>query len=161
MSADESTDAHSGTYAARLLREAADIVGGARNKTHGDKERSFQGIADLWNAYRANRSRLPITAGDVAVMMVLMKAARTAHGVPLRDHFVDMAGYAAIAGELTQMVEAEPDAVLRQTDIVTRQADIGTAAGFAITVTDTGPARTYPSDDDVDGDTPAWQRPPK
>jgi hypothetical protein len=127
----------SGTYAARLLRDAADIVEGARNRTHGDKERSFQSIADLWNAYRATRSRLPITAADVAVMMVLLKVARTAHGIPIPDHFTDMAGYAAIAGELNQLVEA-PDAVSM----------------------DTGPAFKYPADDDVDADPPAWSRPP-
>lgn len=127
----------SGTYAARLLREAADIVEGARNATHGDKERSFQAIADLWNVYRATRSRLPITAGEVAVMMLLLKVARTTHGAPIHDHFVDMAGYAAIAGELTQLVEAPPDAVTM----------------------DAGPAFKYPADDDVDADLRAWDRP--
>lgn len=90
----------SGDVSASILREAADIVGGARNATHGDKERSFQAIAGLWNAYLdARKEGGPISARDVAWMMTMLKAARSVQGKPVRDHFVDGAGYAAIAGE--------------------------------------------------------------
>ena len=91
----------SGTQAHSILTEAAEITLGARNATHGDKERSFEAIAGLWNAYTASRkSGGPLTARDVAIMMALLKIARSVQGEPVRDHFVDMAGYAAIAGEL-------------------------------------------------------------
>lgn len=93
----------SGETASSVLLEAADIVRGARNATHGDKERSFLAIAWLWNAYLESRP-LPgeeIRAFDVAQMMVLMKMARANQGQAIRDHFVDQAGYSAIAAELS------------------------------------------------------------
>lgn len=92
------------TIAGDLLREAAEIVDGARNQTHGDKERSFCLIADWWTRYLASRglgAQEGLSAADVAQMMVLMKMCRGLQGEPIRDHYIDMAGYAAIAGELT------------------------------------------------------------
>lgn len=88
--------------AAEILHEAARIVAGARNQTHGEKERSFAVVADLWSVYLNARKapRAPISARDVAQMMVLMKVARSAQGEPVPDHFLDQAGYSAIAGEL-------------------------------------------------------------
>ena len=95
--------APSGSVAHSILTEAAGIVQGARNATHGDKERSFAAIADLWNAYLDNRAggqEAPISPRDVASLMVLLKLARSIQGEAVRDHFLDAAGYAAIAGEL-------------------------------------------------------------
>lgn len=94
--------APSGSVAGSILLEAATIVGGDRNTTHGDKERSFVVIASMWNAYLDGRKTPgPITARDVAACMVLLKLARSVQGTAVRDHFVDAAGYAAIMGELT------------------------------------------------------------
>ena len=91
----------SGAIASAMLAEAAEIVGGARNATHGDKERSFVAIAGLWNAYLDGRKAPgPISPRDVAACMVLLKLARSVQGTPDYDHFLDAAGYAAIAGEL-------------------------------------------------------------
>jgi hypothetical protein len=53
-------------------------------------------IADLWSAYK----RVEFTGYDVAVMMVLLKAARVASNPVHYDNYVDMAGYAGIASEL-------------------------------------------------------------
>lgn len=90
----------SGDLSASILQEAANIVSGARNATHGDKERSFEAIAGLWKAYLgARKTEGPITSRDVAWMMVCLKMARSVQGKAVRDHFVDGAGYAAIAGE--------------------------------------------------------------
>ncbi len=89
--------------AAVILTDAAAIVAGARNETHGEKERSFAVIARFWSVYLAGRSNGPacdVSARDVAQMMVLLKIARSEQGIPVRDHFLDEAGYAAIAGEL-------------------------------------------------------------
>ena len=42
-----------------------------------------------------------ITAVDVALMMILLKISRNNQGRKINmDNFVDMAGYAAIAGEI-------------------------------------------------------------
>lgn len=95
-----------GTRAGELLREAATIVDGARNQTHGDKERSFNAIARLWDAYLLSRPsgrEGVLGSADVAAMMVLLKFARSLHGAHIADHAVDAAGYAAIWGELREV----------------------------------------------------------
>ena len=104
------------TSAGNLLRRAAEIVDGARNTQHGDKERSFACIADFWSVYlkhsgakhiKREHDRYAIDGADVAAMQVLLKLARSLYGEPIEDHFIDMAGYSAILGEL----EAEPSDV--------------------------------------------------
>lgn len=95
------------TRAGALLREAARIVDGPRNATHGDKERSFRAIASLWSCYLSEQPDMmggviTLTSADVAAMMVLLKFARSTHGQHVEDHGVDAAGYAAIWGELRE-----------------------------------------------------------
>ena len=82
--------------ASDILKHATDLVGGDRAAQHGDKTANHQNIANLWSAYLST----PITADQVAIMMVLLKAARTKTGSVNRDDFVDMAGYAGVAGEI-------------------------------------------------------------
>jgi hypothetical protein len=100
--------ADAGTRAGAILRQAAEIVDGARNVTHGDKERSFRAIARLWDAYLTAKppvfdiGKPIVTAADVAAMMVLLKFARSEHGQHVDDHGIDAAGYAAIWGELRE-----------------------------------------------------------
>lgn len=87
--------------AASMLAEAALIVDGARQQTHGERERSFELIATYWTVYLTGRKdQGPLRPVDVALMMDLLKTARAQAGEPQRDHFVDKAGYAALAGEL-------------------------------------------------------------
>lgn len=87
-----------------LLLEAAEIVSGDRARTHGPKERSFELIAKFWDLYLVNRSlgglSVAISAIDVAQMMVLLKVARSVQGEPTWDHYLDAAGYSAVAGEI-------------------------------------------------------------
>jgi hypothetical protein len=102
--------AESNTRAGALLREAAGIVDGARNTTHGNKERSFAAIAALWGAYLSAKPQcdaVRLASADVAAMMVLMKFARSEHGQHVEDHGVDAAGYAAIWGELREATKGE------------------------------------------------------
>jgi len=84
-----------------ILTRAAEIVTGARLKTHGPKERNHQNIADLWTAYLGGRLKGHFTAKDVALMQALLKIARMN---PLNeenpDDYVDGAGYIANAGEI-------------------------------------------------------------
>lgn len=88
--------------ASSILRHAAQLVAGDRAATHGPKERNHQNIADHWNAYLGDRVSPRLTPLDVALMMVELKVARTkaGSGLTLRDNYVDMAGYAGIAGEI-------------------------------------------------------------
>ncbi|CAN5950071.1 unnamed protein product [Sphagnum jensenii] len=91
------------TSAAGIIRTAADIVEGVRNQQHGEKERSFTLIAQFWTSYLEGRkTNGPVTPTDVAQMMVLFKMARSIQGEAILDHFIDQAGYAGIAGELSQ-----------------------------------------------------------
>lgn len=52
-------------------------------------------IAQLWTVYTGHT----FTQKDVAMMMALLKAARIKSGEKA-DSFVDLAGYAACAGEI-------------------------------------------------------------
>lgn len=95
------------TVAGDILRATADIVDGDRDKVHGNKERSFNTIAELWTSYLKAMTYFvdKITAEDVANMMALLKIGRICHGTPVRDHYMDAAGYMAIAGELANTEE--------------------------------------------------------
>lgn len=91
-----------------VLREAADLVGGDRAQMHGDKDENHGKIARLWNAYlaiRQARPKDPLSALDVAHMMVLLKVARTQHGSFNEDDWRDMAGYAGVAAEIAARLQ--------------------------------------------------------
>ena len=77
------------------LKLAQELVTGPRAKTYGDKIRNHANIGKLWTAYLDKE----ITAHDAAVMMALLKVARTKFGAPTADTYVDAAAYMAIAGE--------------------------------------------------------------
>lgn len=100
---------------AEILDEAKKCVCGRRKMDYGAPEDNFTTIGYLWSAYlKAARPELNIalnefTAKDVAMMMSLLKVARIATGSNT-DSFVDLAGYAACAGEIeTENNEEEHD----------------------------------------------------
>ena len=76
---------------AEILEAARVCVCGEREQDYGTPENNFETIGLLWGVY--------ITAKDVAAMMGLLKVARIATGNKA-DSFVDLAGYAACAGEI-------------------------------------------------------------
>lgn len=87
----------------QILEAAIKCVCGDRDEQYGSPEKSFEAIADLWNAYLYHNKQNPdglITARDVAAMMVLFKVARIATGTATEDSWVDAAGYAACGGGL-------------------------------------------------------------
>ena len=77
------------------LKLAKELIEGPRAKTYGDKVQNHCNIAKMWTAYLDKE----ITAHDAAVMMALLKIARTKFGQPTSDTYVDAAAYMAIAGE--------------------------------------------------------------
>ena len=83
---------------ADILEAAKKCVCGQRVQDYGKPENNFRRIADLWNAYMGGGCCF--TPKDVAVMMALLKVARIKSGTGTEDCFVDLAGYAACAGEL-------------------------------------------------------------
>lgn len=78
------------------LMRAAKMVTHDRQEQHGDPAVNLRNIGDLWTMYLDT----PINSKDVAIMMVLLKVARTQSGEHNPDDYVDMCGYAAIAGQL-------------------------------------------------------------
>ena len=86
-----------------ILRQAKELITGDRNDTHGDAYRNHAEIAEFWNIFLDKKLQpmASITAEDVALMMVLMKISRNNQGKKNNlDNFIDMCGYAAIAGEI-------------------------------------------------------------
>lgn len=80
-----------------ILEEASAIVNGPRNFAYGESEDNFGRIARLWRAFFKARYDLdvPLTPGDVGLIMILMKVARLAYDPDHKDSWVDLAGYAA------------------------------------------------------------------
>ncbi len=79
------------------LRQALKILKGPREKEYGNKKDNHENIAGLWSAYLDTK----VSAHDVSILMLLLKVARLKSGQPSRDTYVDMVGYSAIAGELS------------------------------------------------------------
>lgn len=88
--------------AAAIARKAADLVAGDRAEAYGDVVEGLEKIATMMNAVltvAGKPTAVPIEPRDVAMLMIAMKAARVYTG-PLRiDSFVDISGWAAVAGE--------------------------------------------------------------
>ena len=86
-----------------ILKKAKELITGDRNDTHGDAFQNHAEIAEFWNIFLDKKFQpmASITAEDVALMMVLMKISRNNQGKKNNlDNFIDMCGYAAIAGEI-------------------------------------------------------------
>ena len=87
-----------GNTRSQLLTEADQLVNGDRNNQYGDPNGDFESIARMWNAYLArmtNNAPIMLEPWDVAAMMALLKISRIAWSADKKDHWVDLAGYAA------------------------------------------------------------------
>lgn len=92
---------------ASILDSAKEIVTGERERQYGKPEDNFRMIGNLWEIYLKARcldsnGGLDILPEDVAMMMSLLKIARIASGNYKADSFIDLAGYAACAGECAE-----------------------------------------------------------
>ena len=85
-----------------ILNTANDIINGARKEDYGDAFDSFDRIAGLWSSYLDHH----ITPVDVAQMMILMKVSRGANVAKFNaiqeDSLVDIAGYSALAYQVSE-----------------------------------------------------------
>ena len=84
-----------------VLDAALRCVCGEREQDYGSPEDNFATIAAFWHTYLYAKTGVSvrIEPDDVAVMMALLKVARLATG-KTPDSYVDLAGYAACAGEI-------------------------------------------------------------
>jgi hypothetical protein len=78
-----------------IADEAGRLIGGERDDDYGPPHIALGRVADLWAGYLG----VPVTAADVAKMMLLLKLARTAEKYK-RDSFVDGVAYLLIAEDL-------------------------------------------------------------
>lgn len=87
---------------ADILKAAERCVCTDRNQQYGEPEDNFRIIATLWSVYLCARG-FDETLGpaDVGAMMALFKLGRIATGGDKADNFIDLAGYAACAGEIS------------------------------------------------------------
>ena len=80
----------------RIIEEATRLVSTDREKSYGNKKKNHTNIAKLWSAYLDKK----VSPHDVAILMALLKIARTKLGDHTIDNYIDLVGYGAIAGEL-------------------------------------------------------------
>lgn len=85
-----------------ILKAAERCVCTDRNQQYGEPEDNFRTISLLWSVYLCARGmEQPLGAADVGAMMALFKLGRIATGGDKADNFIDLAGYAACAGEIS------------------------------------------------------------
>lgn len=85
-----------------ILKAAERCVCTDRNQQYGEPEDNFRTISMLWSVYLCARGMdQPLGAADVGAMMALFKLGRIATGGDKADNFIDLAGYAACAGEIS------------------------------------------------------------
>lgn len=76
-----------------------------RENNYDHPKPNFERIAGYWNTFLKDKLAQPITASDVAMLMVLMKVAREQHK-HTQDNLVDMVGYTLCAERIIDF-EAE------------------------------------------------------
>ena len=84
-----------------ILETARGLINGERAEQYGDAFLNHARIAALWTTYIRSKPS-DLTPVDVIMMLVLMKVARSIE-TPKDDSFVDIAGYAALAGEIANV----------------------------------------------------------
>lgn len=81
-----------------ILEQARRAVTTDRAVTHGPAEDTFGAIARVWSA----RLGFDLRPDQVAVMLIDLKTCRAWGNPGHADNWVDMAGYAACGGELSE-----------------------------------------------------------
>lgn len=90
--------------AAAIMAAANNLVNGPRQADYGTPEQNFGGVANIWTGLLTAKLSSPITATEVALMMVGLKLARETSRAKL-DNVVDGHGYLVIAGRLAGHTE--------------------------------------------------------
>lgn len=83
------------TIRERILNDAITATTQQRNNEYGPPHQDFQRTARLWSTYLDT----PVTAHDVAAMMIMLKLSRIVWTPEKEDHWLDIAGYAACGYE--------------------------------------------------------------
>lgn len=86
-----------------VLKAALEAVTAARNVSYGEPQDDFACTSELWDSYITRliqvRGFVNLQPHDISAMMILLKISRLANSPGETDHWVDIAGYAAIGSE--------------------------------------------------------------
>ena len=80
-----------------ILDKAADLITASRDEMYGDPRTNNQRIADLWSVILG----VEVDADEVILCMIAVKMSRLIKTPEHEDSWVDIAGYAALGGEIT------------------------------------------------------------
>jgi hypothetical protein len=85
-----------------ILAEAQSLTWGERDKEYGDPLVNLTAAAEgkAWLDKWIKRDMSP--AEREALLMVITKLSRLITGTPKQDSYIDLAGYAALAGEMAE-----------------------------------------------------------
>lgn len=81
-----------------ILSTAEALINGSRNDAYGDALENFTNIAAGWSVLLGTT----VKPHQVALCMAWVKQCRLAHSPQHFDSWVDMAGYAALGGEIAE-----------------------------------------------------------
>lgn len=106
---------------ADILDEAKGYVTKDRNTSYGDPEDNFKNIADIWTAQGVQVNGKPVSAADVALMMVGMKLARLKFNPGHKDSWADLIGYGACGWDVASKDHrakpfSVPESMLREVE---------------------------------------------
>ena len=83
---------------AYFLEKAGELISGQRASDYGDARLNHQRIADIWGVILGQE----ITPEQVCACMIGLQLARLTNDMKQDDTWVDIAGYAALGGEISQ-----------------------------------------------------------
>tara|TARA_R100000773_G_C4214012_1_gene112999 strand:+ start:994 stop:1284 length:291 start_codon:yes stop_codon:yes gene_type:complete len=84
---------------AYFLDKAEELINGPRAHEYGEARENHQRIADVWGMILGQK----VTPEQVCACMIGLKLARLANNMQQDDTWVDIAGYAALGGEISQL----------------------------------------------------------
>ena len=81
----------------KLLDFTSGLISGARQVDYGSPSEHFAAVAAVWSVLLGH----PVTPVQVPLLMAALKLVRASHNHTHLDNWIDLAGYAALAGELS------------------------------------------------------------
>lgn len=87
-----------------ILEEATRLISGDREDDYGSARDNFTRTGQMWAAILGADD---ITAEQVALMLAALKISRLSQNTGHRDSWVDLAGYAALGGDIAEETAAD------------------------------------------------------
>mgnify|MGYP003117166319 CR=1 FL=1 len=98
---DEIEEEEMGKNREHFLRQAEELINGPRADDYGPALLNHERIATIWNVLLRAKLLKQITPTEVTAMMIGLKLARLAEDMHKDDSWVDIIGYAALGGEIS------------------------------------------------------------